>query len=156
MAQQGFKIKYHFAVDTGMRRIGLNADLTDKCEKVIRKYAASLHLTGLFTHLCVADTENEEVRRFTSNQIDKFKEIAESVKDLHLPYIHYMNSAGGLWHQKDKSNISALCIFSINHTRREHLGDQNCSIIETWCEQARPRYLKYAQRKTYTGERIYS
>lgn len=47
-------IKSQFAIDTGMRRIGLNADEPDECERVIREY--SENLTGLFTHLCVADT----------------------------------------------------------------------------------------------------
>ncbi len=87
-------IKAQFAIDTGMNRIGLDADNPDECERVIRKYASAVDLTGLFTHLCVADAESE--RDFTIAQICKFKIIAESVKDLKLPYVHCMNSAGGL------------------------------------------------------------
>lgn len=88
-------IKAQFAIDTGMNRIGLDADNPDECERVIRKYAKTFDLTGLFTHLCVADTESE--RLFTSKQIDKFKIVAERVVDLKLSYLHCMNSAGGLW-----------------------------------------------------------
>ena len=110
LVQQGYKVKCHFSIDTRMRRIGLNADFPDECENAIRKYSASLHLTRLFTHLCVADVEDSESRRFTKEQIDKFKAVTKRVEELHLPYIHYMNSAGGLWHQEGESCFARLGI----------------------------------------------
>ncbi|MBQ6352846.1 MAG: alanine racemase, partial [Lentisphaeria bacterium] len=91
----GFKA--HFAVDTGMNRIGLDADRPEECAAAIRRFGAKFRLTGLFTHLCVADTPEEDA--FTARQIDKFKRVASLVGDLKLPYIHCMNSAGGLWHE---------------------------------------------------------
>jgi len=46
-------VKCQFALDTGMRRIGLNADNPDECERVIRKaYHSHLQLDGLFL-ICV-------------------------------------------------------------------------------------------------------
>lgn len=93
----GCGIKAQFAIDTGMNRIGLDADVPSECERIIRKYQSGFGLTGLFTHLCVADTDSE--RDFTEGQIAKFRTVAESVSDLSLPYIHCMNSAGGLRYQ---------------------------------------------------------
>lgn len=93
MAAKG--IKAQFAIDTGMNRIGLDADDSHNCELIIRKYNNQFRLTGLFTHLCVADTESEAV--FTEQQIDKFRNVCSLVRDLNLPYIHCLNSAGGLW-----------------------------------------------------------
>lgn len=92
MADSGLKAQ--FAVDTGMNRIGIDGDKPAECEKIIRRYASEFELTGLFTHLCVADTDSE--KEFTEGQIAKFRRIAESVSDLRLPNIHCMNSAGGL------------------------------------------------------------
>ena len=93
----GVPVKCQFAIDTGMRRIGLNADNPDKCEEIIRKYSKKLNIDGLFTHLCVADTpEGDE---FTKSQIELFKKVCERVADLKLPYFHFMNSAAGLWHK---------------------------------------------------------
>ena len=92
----GHGIKAQFAVDTGMRRIGLDGEDAPACGQVIRKFGADFVLTGLFTHLCVADTPAEHV--FTEQQIGKFRAVAEQVADLHLPYVHCLNSAGGLWH----------------------------------------------------------
>ena len=100
----GQPIKCQFAIDTGMRRIGLNADDPDECERVIRKYGQ--YLTGLFTHLYVADTP--EQNKFTEDQIRKFEEVCERVADLNLS-CHCMNSAGGLWH-KARSSFTRLGI----------------------------------------------
>lgn len=96
----GLPVKCQFAIDTGMRRIGLNADNLDGCERVIRKYAN--HLTGLFTHLCVADIP--EQNEFTKEQIQKFKAVCNRVSDLNLP-CHCLNSAGGLWHEAKSSFV---------------------------------------------------
>ena len=102
-------VKCQFALDTGMRRIGLNADDPDKCERVIRKaYRSRLQLDGLFTHLCVADTPDQN--EFTEKQISLFEEVCSRVSDLNLPYCHCMNSAGGLWHKSDVSCFARLGI----------------------------------------------
>lgn len=106
VSKSGYRIKCQFALDTGMRRIGLNADDPNECERVIRKYADLLN--GLFTHLCVADTKEQDV--FTNDQISKFEEICVRVADLKLDYCHCMNSAGGLWHHSDISCFSRLGI----------------------------------------------
>ena len=108
LSAAGFQGKCQFALDTGMRRIGLNADDPAACERVIRKYAEKLQLDGLFTHLCVADTPRQQA--FTEKQIALFEEIAGRVADLHLPYCHCMNSAGGLWHHSEVSCFARLGI----------------------------------------------
>lgn len=101
LAETGMKIKCQFAIDTGMNRIGLDGDNTDECERVIRLYSDSLNLTGIFTHLCVADADTTECKEFTIGQIKKFKAVAERIQDLNLPYMHCCNSAGGLFFLKD-------------------------------------------------------
>lgn len=98
LAATGYKVRCQFAIDTGMNRIGLDADNPDVCESVIRKYCDKLKVEGMFTHLCVADTDSDECIRFTKEQVYKFKTIAHRVSDLKLPYVHCCNSAGGLRH----------------------------------------------------------
>ncbi len=101
-------IKCQYAIDTGMNRIGLDADKIEECEQEIRRVDEKLELTGLFTHLCVADIPSEDY--FTSLQQEKFKRVVEAVKNLHLSYIHSLHSAGGLWHQDGFSNLNRLGI----------------------------------------------
>lgn len=96
LAETGLNIKAQFAIDTGMNRIGLDADDIDDCERIIREYYNKLNLTGLFTHLCVADTGTADCKDFTNIQIEKFKQLALRVLDLEFPYMHCCNSAGGL------------------------------------------------------------
>lgn len=100
LAACGYKNKCQFAIDTGMNRIGLDGDNPIECERVIRKYAGSLEVNGIFTHLCVADSAYEGDMAFTLSQIEKFEAVAESLKDMDLPYIHCCNSAGGLKYLK--------------------------------------------------------
>ena len=91
----GYKIKCHFAIDTGMNRIGINSNSLE-ASSIIRKYANKLNVQGIFTHLCVADSEDPADIEFTQNQLNTFKIVADSISNLKLSYIHCLNSAGGL------------------------------------------------------------
>ena len=109
LAAKNLPVHCQFALDTGMRRIGLNTDDLDECERIIKKTAKSnLKLDGLFTHLCVADTTGQN--EFTKKQVKLFEEVCQRVSDLKLPYCHCMNSAGGLWHHSDVSCFARLGI----------------------------------------------
>ena len=108
LSQTGQRVKCQFAIDTGMKRIGLDGDNTSSCEEIIRKYSDSLIVEGLFTHLCVADTDSEDAKEFTYGQIRKFKAVADAVADLKLPYVHCCNSAGGLYYLKNNSEFEVI------------------------------------------------
>lgn len=104
------KIKVQFALDTGMNRVGLDADDPAECSRIIHEYSDRFDLTGVFTHLCVADTDNDECEAFTRGQIDKFQAVSELIKELELPYVHCLNSAGGLWYNDAESTFVRLGI----------------------------------------------
>ncbi len=102
-------IKCHFAIDSGMNRIGMDADDPAAAAAVIRQYAAKFRLTGFFTHLCVADSAAEENIAFTYEQIAKFRAVADRVADLGLA-AHCLNSAGGLFYATADSALARLGI----------------------------------------------
>lgn len=104
------KVKCQFAIDTGMNRIGLNADEPEKCIKIIRDFAEFNNVDGIFTHLCVADSSDKNCKEFTKGQIGKFEAIADGLTDLNMNHIHCMNSAGGLWHTTKYNSIARLGI----------------------------------------------
>lgn len=108
LSQTGQRVKCQFAIDTGMNRIGLDGDNPNSCEQTIRKYAGLLVVEGLFTHLCVADSETDDAKEFTLSQIRKFKAVADSVHDLDLPFIHCCNSAGGLFYLQDNPDFDGI------------------------------------------------
>ncbi len=102
-------LRCQFAVDTGMNRIGLPADdpATEDC---IRRYAARFRMTGIFTHLCTADGADDASRAFAREQIGKFEALADRLADLAMPYVHCLNSAGGLYHSTRYQGVSRLGI----------------------------------------------
>ena len=102
------RIKAQFAIDTGMNRIGIQGSDPTRCAEIIRKYHHVFHLTGIFTHLCVADGSDEESVSFTDQQISQFKEICLQIDDLKLPYNHYMNSAAGLRFARTETDTSLV------------------------------------------------
>lgn len=103
-------VKVHFVLDTGMNRIGLDADNPVYCENVIRKYYDKFNVSGIFTHLCVADCDDENSVEFTKGQIAKFEAVVQKTEDLHIPFVHCLNSAGGLWNGCERSVFARLGI----------------------------------------------
>lgn len=101
LAKTGYEIKCQFAIDTGMNRIGISSGNAEEAASIVRGFSSILHVTGVFTHLCVADGESEEDNSFTSEQLHRFKAVVDRISDLNLPYVHCYNSAGGLYHLKD-------------------------------------------------------
>lgn len=97
----GIRVRCHYAIDTGMNRIGIDANDVKNCVKVINRAAEHLNLNGLFTHLCVADTPSQD--EFTNSQIKKFHNVVKAVENLRLDENHCLNSAGGLWHDTDSA-----------------------------------------------------
>lgn len=108
LANTGFPVKCQFAIDTGMNRIGIDGDDAKHCEQVIRNYKEKLKVNGFFTHLCVADSDDESDKEFTSGQLTKFKTIVDLVADLNLPYKHCFNSAGGLRYLDESDYFSGF------------------------------------------------
>lgn len=108
LAACGYKNKCQFAIDTGMNRIGLDGDNPADCERIIRKYANTLEVNGIFTHLCVADSADESDKTFTLSQIQKFDVVAERLRDVDLPFVHCCNSAGGLHYLNRCKNNSIV------------------------------------------------
>ena len=102
-------IKCHFAIDTGMHRIGLDAAAPATAEAVIRLWAGRFALTGIFTHLCAADSADEASAAFTNAQLSRFRAVADRVRDLGLA-AHCLNSAGGIAYSEAESDFWRLGI----------------------------------------------
>lgn len=76
--EHGVRLKVHIAVDTGMHRIGF---LPEDLDEIRRLYASdALHVTGIYSHLCVADTEEAEQVVFSRGQADKFRQTVDALR----------------------------------------------------------------------------
>lgn len=67
------KINVHIAINTGMNRIGINSDKKDQLLKILE--FQHLKVTGMYSHLCVADSFSDDDIDFTNLQILEFLQL---------------------------------------------------------------------------------
>ena len=93
-AQQQDKIAaFHFAVDTGMSRIGFQATQAnaDICAEIAK--LPNLHAEGLFSHFATADCADLSRSRAQAEKFDQFYELLKE-RGVEIPVRHMDNSAG--------------------------------------------------------------
>ena len=107
-------VRCHIKLDTGMTRIGLRCESVFGYKKEIEEICGLENLTveGIFTHLCVADSKTADDIAYTKKQISLFNEIYSLIKEScpNLVHHHYLNSAGGLFHDNGDSTLARLGI----------------------------------------------
>ena len=91
--QQGKTAAFHFAVDTGMSRIGFQA--TEKDADICAEIATlpGLHAEGLFSHFATADCADLTRSRIQAEKFNRFYEMLKA-RGVEIPIRHMDNSAG--------------------------------------------------------------
>ena len=91
--KQGVTIPFHFAVDTGMSRLGFQAteDSADICADIAR--LPGIYAEGLFSHFATADCADLSKAK---DQAQRFAEFDKMLQDrgIKIPLRHLDNSAG--------------------------------------------------------------
>lgn len=89
----GKKVPFHFALDTGMNRIGFKADESsiELCRRICS--LPGIYPEGIFTHFTSADSNDLE---FTHNQRRAFSDFVNELESIgiEIPIKHTDNSAG--------------------------------------------------------------
>ncbi|MCI1580355.1 MAG: alanine racemase [Clostridium beijerinckii] len=85
--------KIHIALDTGMTRIGFDANQDGilAVEEILT--FSNLVVEGLFTHFATADEVDKSYSKLQINRYDKFVALLEE-RDINIPIKHICNSAG--------------------------------------------------------------
>lgn len=94
LEQSGLKLSVHVGVDTGMHRLGIPWEET---EKIIAVYHMKhLKVKGIFTHLATCDSLLPECRAFTEKQLQAFSETRSALDAAGLPCkgVHLLSSYG--------------------------------------------------------------
>lgn len=91
----GKQLTVHIAVDTGMGRIGVQAD--DGGAETVRKICSleGLYVEGLFSHYACADCADKTSAREQTVLFDNFIASLED-KSVNIPIKHICNSAGSM------------------------------------------------------------
>jgi serine/alanine racemase len=80
---QGKKIKVHIGIDSGMHRIGIPVTEIDTIASVYS--LKNLSVDGVFSHLCVSDSQKESDVDYTRKQIDAYSSLLSTLKEMKLP-----------------------------------------------------------------------
>lgn len=94
--KQGYLVKAHIKIDTGMHRLGFNKDDIEKiCDVYKMKH---IKVCGIYTHLCAADSLKDDDIDFTNMQIAYFYKLLGKLeeKGMTIPKIHIQSSYGFL------------------------------------------------------------
>ena len=88
------KVKVHIKINTGMNRIGIHYHNIEMIKSLY--YSHNLQVLGIFSHLCVADSNALEDRNFTQNQIELFNHVVEQLKEakIEVGKVHLQSSYG--------------------------------------------------------------
>lgn len=71
-------VKVHIKINTGMNRIGFSSKDTEALEKIFQM--SQMQVTGIFSHLVVADEETQESVEFTRKQMQELQNCVEELK----------------------------------------------------------------------------
>lgn len=92
--QKKVRINVQIKIDTGMHRLGLDAERPEDIQTLFDlKY---LHVTGMYTHLCVSESLSEEDSAFTLEQTEKMDRLTAvlSEQGCKIGAVHVQNSGG--------------------------------------------------------------
>lgn len=91
--RQGKTASFHFAVDTGMSRIGFQ--VSEECADIVQQITLlpSLHAEGIFSHYFASDEADLSRAKAQQDAFIRFNEML-SARGIEIPIRHMSNSAG--------------------------------------------------------------
>ena len=93
---QGKKVRVQLALDTGMHRLGVPAGERDTIAALYR--LPHLHITGVFSHLCVSDGQADGDRAYTAEQLQTFYDTVDWIREQDFdPGAIHIQASYGIW-----------------------------------------------------------
>lgn len=88
------KVTVHIAIDSGMHRIGIDHNDIQSISEVYK--LPYLYVDGIFSHLCVSDSDIDDDIRYTNFQIDNFNRVIDKIEAMgnKVNVKHLQNSYG--------------------------------------------------------------
>ena len=88
------KIKCHLKIETGMNRLGIVYNNLSELQNVFN--LPNLEITGIYSHLCCADSRKKSDLKYTEQQIKNFNFAITKLKEaqIKIPKIHLQSSYG--------------------------------------------------------------
>lgn len=102
--KQGYAIKAHIKIDTGMHRLGFDNTDVEAIKKAFTM--KQINICGIYTHLSVSDSLAKEDVCFSQLQIQRFYDLLEGLEKegIEIPKTHIQSSYGLLNYPELKCN----------------------------------------------------
>lgn len=94
LSNRRYSIQVQIKVDTGMHRLGICVEEINEIAEVFQ--LEGLKVSGIYTHLCVSDSLEEEAITYTRGQIDRFYQMLKQLENrgIAIPKTHIQSSYG--------------------------------------------------------------
>ena len=114
-------LSVHAAIDTGMHRLGIPYKDMDS---ILRLWSLpGLQITGVFSHLCVSDGQSESEKRFTEQQICRFRRTTDTLyaKGISGFRTHIQGSYGLLNYSRYHFDLArpGIALYGVLSSRRD-------------------------------------
>lgn len=151
-------VPVHLEIDTGMQRVGVQADGVAEMVATIDACAPALRLVGVYTHLAMADQPDDD---FTAVQLSRFDDVLEALSLPSGVLVHVANSAGAMAHPDARRSFvrAGIAIYGVSPG---HGVDSLCGDLRPALSlKARVSYVKrvaagsgisYGQRHTFVND----
>ena len=149
---QGKVAPFHFAVDTGMSRIGfqISEESADLCAQIAR--LPGLYAEGIFSHFATADCADLTRAKAQAARFDAFLEMLEA-RGVRIPIRHLNNSAGTMNFGKHYDMVrSGIVTYGLYPSDEVDPADLDVRPALTWCSRvAAVRELPAGREIGYGG-----
>ncbi len=127
----------HLKLDTGMHRLGLEAEDITEARQLLLNHSSYLKINGIFSHLAGADSA--EFNEFSHEQARLFREFSRALTEglEYKPLCHLVNSAGIIRFPEYHFDMVRLGIglYGAEVNRMEQEALQAISILKTTISQ---------------------
>lgn len=108
--RQGYDIKAHIKIDTGMHRLGFDPNDIEKAAKAFK--LKNIHICGIYTHLSASQGLDMNNVKFTHTQILRFYGFLEMLleRGITIPKVHIQSSYGLLNYPQLKCDYARIGI----------------------------------------------
>ncbi len=147
--EQGFTLRAHLKINSGMNRLGLPVEDVDAIMQTLSLKGFSFE--GVFTHLAVADSDTAQDKDFTNLQYKAFIDRVEMLQKngFNPRYIHSENTAGTAFCGFDKCNLVRCGIGLYGYPPSDVPIEGLMPVLQLYARVAQCRELKKGEAISY-------
>lgn len=147
-----YDINIHIKVDSGMHRLGTDYQDISHIRQIYE--LPYLHVAGIFSHLCVADSQRQEDILFTKQQFAHFHQTIHQLqaKGYDLGKVHMQSSYGLLNYPEEKFDYAriGISLYGVKSSDTDYVKNK-LNLKPVMSIQSRIACLHYYKKGSFLG-----